>query len=131
MLFTAAVLLTTAAVPASAQLTDLERQRLIAHFEMTASWLQSELADLSPEQLSFRPTPGSWTILEVLDHIVVVGPIYWNDLQAAKPVGRDRAGMMSDADVLWYGIDRTNRETALATEGPLRKLSNVNEGVQA
>jgi hypothetical protein len=121
-----AMLLTLGAVPAGAQLTDLERQRLIAHLQMTAGWLEDEVSALSPGQANFRPAANAWTILEVLDHLVVVGEIYWNDLQAAKPVSSGRAGMMNDVDVLWYGIDRTDRETALKTEEPSRKLRDVN-----
>ena len=117
------------AVPAGAQITDLERQRLVAHLQMTASWLEDEVSALSTEQVNFRPSANAWTILEVLDHLVVVGQIYWNDLQGAKPVSTGRAGMMSDADVLWYGVDRTNRETALRTEEPSRKLRDVRAGM--
>ena len=36
-----------------------DRQRLLAHLEMTESWLVSELAGLSPAQLTFRMTPDS------------------------------------------------------------------------
>jgi hypothetical protein len=108
-------------VSSAAQLTNLERQRLVAHMQMTAGWLEDELAGLSPAQLAFRPAAGVWSILDVLDHIIVVQPIYWRDLQGATPIASGRAGMMSDADVLWYGIDRTNRETALTTEEPSRK----------
>ena len=112
-------------------ITDLERQRLVAHMEMTASWLEDEVKGLSPAQAAFRPARNSWTILEVLDHLVVVGPIYWKDLQSAKEVSTERAGMMNDVDVLWYGIDRTNRETALATEEPSRKLQDVLNGLNS
>ena len=112
-------------------ITELERQRLVAHMEMTASWLEDEVKGLSPAQAAFRPARNSWTILEVLDHLVVVGPIYWKDLQSAKEVSAGRAGMMSDVDVLWYGIDRTNRETALATEEPSRKLQDVLNGLNS
>jgi hypothetical protein len=119
------VVLMLRAVPAGAQITDLERQRLIAHLEMTASWLEDEVSGLSTDQINFRPSPNAWTILEVLDHLVVVGEIYWQDLQGATSVSSGRAGMMNDADVLWYGIDRTNRETALKTEEPSRKVREV------
>ncbi len=122
----AAETITTAAPP----ITELERQRLIAHMQMTASWLEDEVSGLSPAQAAFRPSATSWTILEVLDHLVVVGPIYWNDLQSAKPVA-GRAGMMNDIDVLWYGIDRTFRETALKTEEPSRTLRDLQSGVTA
>jgi hypothetical protein len=38
---------------------------------------------------------------------------------------------MSDVDVLWYGIDRTNREIALPTEEPSRKLPDLQGGLKA
>ena len=127
----ALMLVTLTAPAAEAQLTALERQRLIAHLEMTASWLEDELAGLSAAQVTFRPAPAAWSILDVLDHLVVVGPIYWRDLQNAKPVTSGPAGMMNDVDVLWYGIDRTHRETALKTEEPARTLKDINAGVKA
>jgi DinB superfamily len=115
---------------AAPPITEMERQRLVAHMQMTASWLEDEVSGLSAAQATFRPSATSWTILEVLDHLVVVGPIYWKDLQSAKPV-TGRAGMMNDIDVLWYGIDRTFRETALKTEEPSRSLRDVRSGLTA
>ena len=126
----AALLALIAAVSSGEPLTPLERQRLVAHMEMTARWLEDEVSGLSPRQLAFRPTSTSWSILEVIDHLVVVGPIYWKDLQNARPVNGAPAGMMNDADVLWYGIDRTNREIALQTEEPSRKLRDLQEAMK-
>lgn len=124
--------LTLAAVVSSAEpLTRLERQRLVAHMEMTARWLEDQVSGLSPAQLAFRPSPTAWSILEVVDHLVVVGPIYWKNLQNATPVSAGRAGAMNDADVLWYGIDRTDREIALQTEEPSQKLRDLELGLKA
>ena len=103
----------------AASLTDVERQRLIAHLDMTEHWLADEVSRLSPAQLAFRPAPDAWSILQVVDHLVVVGPIYWQDLQKAVqgPPGMPiQSG--SDADILWYGIDRTDREKAILSEVP-------------
>jgi uncharacterized damage-inducible protein DinB len=124
-----ALLAATAAT--AAPLTPLERQRLLAHMDVTERWLIDELSGLSPAQLAFRPAPGSWNILEVLDHLVVVGPIYWRDLQNARPVRSGPVGSMTDADVLWYGFDRTNRETALRTEVPTTRLTSLASGLEA
>jgi hypothetical protein len=124
--------LTLAATVLSAEpQTTLERQRLVAHMEMTARWLEDSVAGLSPAQLAFKPSPTAWSILEVVDHLVVVGPIYWKNLQSATPVSAGRVGMMNDVDVLWYGIDRTNREIALPTEEPSRKLPDLQGGLKA
>jgi hypothetical protein len=115
-----------AGASAAAPLTEQERRRLAAHLEMTASWLRDEVSGLSPAQLAFRRAPEAWTILEVIDHLLVVGPIYWQDLQNALKNPSARTTTASDADILWYGIDRTNRETALPSEVPkgLRDLRN-------
>jgi hypothetical protein len=115
---------------AAAPLTELERQRLVAHLEMTSSWLVDEVSGLTPAQLSFRGAPGTWTILEVLDHLLVVGPIYWQDLQAAVKAPGGRKTMMTDTDILWYGIDRTNREQAIPSEVP-KGLRDIREGLDA
>lgn len=127
----AAALAVTAAVALAEPLTPLEQQRLVAHMEMTARWLEDEVSGLSARQLAYRPSTTAWSILEVVDHLVVVGPIYWKDLQNARPVSAGRVGMMNDVDVLWYGIDRTDREIALKSEEPSRKLQDLQSGLKA
>src|SRR5688500_12423106 len=117
------------AVPAGTQITDLERQRLIAHLEMTGSWLEDEVSALSKDQVNFRPSANAWTILEVLDHLVVVGEIYWQDMEEATSVSSGHAGLMNDAGVHCYGIARSNRETALRTEEPSRRVRDVAAGM--
>jgi hypothetical protein len=113
-------------------LTDLERQRLVTHLEMTASWLVDEVSGLSAAQLQFRPAPRAWSIMQVLEHLVVVGPIYWEDLQKAMPgPAAGRLSTQTDADILWYGIDRTARETAIAPEEPPGTLRDVRRGLDA
>ena len=129
-LLVSAVLLSLSGARLNAEITPLERQRLVAHLEMTSSWLMSELSNLSPAQLEFRPAPGSWNILEVLEHLVMVGQIYWDDLQTAvraKPFGRVLTSQ--DVDLLWYGIDRTNREKAIPPEIPKGQLRDLKAGL--
>jgi hypothetical protein len=112
--------------------TALERQHLIAHMEMTESWLVEEVSGLSPVQLQFRPAPGTWSILEVLDHLVVAEPIYWQDLQKAiKAPAARRKPSATDADILWYGIDRTQRQKAIAAEEPKGRLRDARAGLEA
>jgi hypothetical protein len=114
-----------------AELTPAERSHIVAHLEMTGQWLIDEISNLSQEQLEFRPASASWSVLEVLEHIVVVGPIDWTDLQkaiAARP-GKQRS-ISSDADMLWYGVDRTSREVAIPSERPAGKLRDLQAGLQ-
>jgi hypothetical protein len=108
----------------------LERQRLIAHLEMSESWLLDEVSGLSAEQLQFRRAPGLWTIMEVVEHLVVAEPVYWQDLQEAMkaPPSKEKTSGR-DADVLWYGIDRTDRQKAVPAEAPKGQLRDLGTGL--
>jgi hypothetical protein len=101
----------TTHVGAAAPMTDGDRQRLLAHFEMTETWLVSELNGLSPAQLAFKMTPESWSISEVAEHLAIAEPQYWDQLLDAvkQPVSAEK-GTTTDAAILWYGIDRTQRD---------------------
>ena len=117
---------------AAGPITDGERQRLIAHMDMTSTWLIDEVSGLTPAQLQFKPAANAWNILQVVEHLVLVGPVYWNDLQKAmqtppsttRPIG-------TDADILWYGIDRTYRETAIPSEDVKGQPRDLQAGLAA
>ena len=87
-----------------------DRQRLLAHLEMTERWLLRELDGLSVDQLKFRMTPDSWSIMDVVEHLAIAEPQYWKQLQDSLkvPAGEIKP-QATDAGILWYGIDRTNR----------------------
>ena len=115
----------------AATVTEGDRQRLVAHLDMTAGWLVDEVSGLIAAQIQFRRAPDAWTIAEVVEHLVVVAPIYWQDLQTAlEQPPSDRSSSMTDADVLWYGIDRTAREQALPTERPTGQLRDLGAALE-
>lgn len=117
---------------AEAPLTPFDRRRLLAHLDMTASWLLDEVSGLTQAQLDFRPSADAWSVMQVLDHLVVVAPIYWRDLQTAvKAPPTSQKSLMTDADVLWYGIDRTRREQAIPTEVPKGQVRSLREALDA
>jgi len=107
----AALLLLSPAAPTRAgELTPGDRQRLVAHLDMTEGWLVSELAGLSKAQLTFKMTPESWSIMDVVEHLAIAEPQYWQKLRDSmkQPVTTEKLEA-TDAQILWYGIDRTNR----------------------
>jgi hypothetical protein len=132
-LFLISALLMWVAVSVRAgDMSQMDRERLVAHLDMTGSWLVDEVSGLSKAQLEFRRAPGTWSVLEVLDHLVVVGPIYWDDLQRSlkeAASGRDLSNL--DANILWYGIDRANREQAIPSEVPTGRLRDLQAGLDA
>ena len=130
----AIALIVSGGPPARAAITEQERQRLLSHLDMTAAWLADEVAGLTPAQTAFRGAPEAWSIAENVEHLVLVSEIYWQNLQDAlktrlKP-GATAKSRMTDADVLWYGIDRTWREQAIPTERSPGKLRDVGAGME-
>jgi DinB superfamily len=87
-----------------------DRQRLVAHLEMTEAWLLSELNGLSETQLAWRPAPDVWSVKDVVEHLGIAEPQYWEQLQnSLKAPATAYKPEATDAAILWYGIDRTNR----------------------
>src|SRR5262245_3993169 len=99
------LLVSASFAPRPPEITPLERQRLIAHLDMTGSWFEDEVSNLSQAQLDFHRAPGTWSIMEVVEHLVMVGQIYWDDLQRGLRTPRAGRPLSSqDVDLLWYGI---------------------------
>jgi uncharacterized damage-inducible protein DinB len=123
--------ITSSVLTGAAGITDQERQNLLSHMALTSSWLIDEVSGLSEAQTEFRPKPEAWSIAQVLEHLVVVAPIYWDDLQTAlkQPAAGERS-RMTDANVLWYGIDRTYHEQAIPTERAPGKLHDIHAGLE-
>jgi uncharacterized protein YchJ len=103
--------------------TPLERQRLVAHFEMTDSWLADEVSHLSPKQLHYRPTPTSWNILDCVEHLNLSEPEYWATFKQvmAKHATKEESPS-EDEDRLWYGIDRTERTKTVPSDDVVASL---------
>ena len=106
-----------------------DRQRLLAHLEMTESWLVSELNGLSQAQLTYKMTPDSWSIADVTEHLAIAEPQYWDQLQKSvkQPPNTEKLEA-TDAAILWYGIDRSNRQKtgeARVPHGPFKSASEA------
>ena len=97
---------------------------------MTASWLPDEVSSLSTEQLNYRSAPGRWTVAEVVEHLAIAEPEYWKLFQTgmAKPA-QELSRKASDADVLWYGIDRTRHEKTEPRKDPQGHKINISEAL--
>jgi DinB superfamily len=107
-------------------MTQGDRQRVVAHLEMSESWLVSELEGLSDAQLKFRPTPESWSITEVVEHLAIAEPQYWQRLRdSMKQPPATEKPTATDAQILWYGIDRTNRNKTGEARVPKGKYATA------
>ena len=125
-------LLPAASHARAGELTPGDRQRLVAHLEMTEAWLMSEVGGLSPSQLTFRMTPDSWSILDVVEHLAIAEPQYWQQVQASmkQPPTKDTIEA-TDAAILWYGIDRTNRARTGEARVPKGRFAGLDQALGA
>jgi hypothetical protein len=116
----------TALAAAAEPITDAERQRLLAHLDMTEGWLVSEVAGLSADQLRFRRAPDAWSIMDVVEHLAIAEPQYWRQLrESVKQPGTAEKSEATDAGILWYGIDRTNRQKTGEARVPTGKWKDI------
>jgi hypothetical protein len=122
LLFVLAAVLPLAGEP----MTQGDRQRVVAHLEMTEGWLASEVANLSDAQMKFRPTPESWSITEVVEHLAIAEPQYWQRIKdSMKQPPTTEKQQATDAQILWYGIDRTNRNKTGEARVPTGKYATA------
>jgi hypothetical protein len=111
-------------------MSDGDRQRLLAHLEMTESWLVSEVGGLSDQQLRFRRAPDTWNIMDVVEHLAIAEPQYWKNLQdSVKQPETAYKPEATDAGILWYGIDRTNRQKTGEARVPKGRWNNVKDSL--
>ena len=126
----ALILAAALAVPTAAlagPMTPGERQRLIAHLQMTEDWLVGELEGLSDAQLTFKMTPESWSIKDVAEHLAIAEPQYLDEPGGvAQDAGEGRLeAEATDEGMLWYGIDRTNRQRTGEARVPHGQFPNA------
>jgi DinB superfamily len=122
LLFVLAAVLPLAGEP----MTQGDRQRVVAHLEMTESWLVSEVENLTDAQMKFRPTPESWSITEVVEHLAIAEPQYWQRIKdSMKQPATTEKLPATDAQILWYGIDRTNRAKTGEARVPTGKYATA------
>jgi DinB family protein len=104
-----AMTLRLCAAPAPGSMSDADREHLLVHFKMTGDMLAEEVGGLSPAQLEYKASPDRWSIRECVSHLAVAEPDYWRDLQKAvkaPPDMKEKKSVATDADIMWYGIDR-------------------------
>jgi len=90
-------------------MTDTDREHLLVHLEMTTQMVAEQVHGLSPAQLEYKASPDRWSIREVVSHLAVAEPDYWREIQKAlkaAPDMKQKKSSATDADIMWYGIDR-------------------------
>jgi hypothetical protein len=131
-LFALCFLTSLAASSFADPMTAGDRQRLVAHLEMTEAWLESELTGLSEAQLAWRPSAEAWSVKDVVEHLGIAEPQYWKQLQdSLKTPATNYRPEATDAAILWYGIDRTNRTKTGEARVPDGRFKSATEALSS
>jgi hypothetical protein len=73
-------------------------------------------------------TPESWSVMDVVEHLAIAEPQYWQKLRdSMKQPPTTEKIEATDAAILWYGIDRTNRTRtgeARVPHGTFKEISD-------
>ena len=133
LLLSFAMAAVVAASASAGPMTAGERQRLVAHLEMTEAWLDSEVSGLSGAQLEFKMTPDSWSVEEVVMHLAIAEPQYWDQFNQSlkKPAIPDFKPQATDVAMLWYGIDRTQRTTTGEARVPRDQFPDMTSSLRS
>jgi hypothetical protein len=113
-----ALLLVTGAAAASAQeVTSVERDRALQYLESTKKNVLEATEGLSQAQWNFKPTPDSWSVAQVAEHITAAEDFIRDSLVKEKvmvspsgPPGRDVK--KTDEAVVAMVPDRTHKAQA-------------------
>lgn len=114
-----------------APMTQRDREDLTSHLQMTETWLVDEVSRLSPAQLEFRISPEKWTIAEVVEHLVIADPTYWQLFQEGMKQPKHLEKQATDADVLWYGINRTQRQKTEPKKNPQGQAIDIRQALDS
>jgi DinB family protein len=115
----------------AAPMTDQDREHVLVHFQMTGQMLAEQVRGLSRAQLEYKASPDRWSIRECLSHLAVAEPDYWRELMKAVKAAPDmgtKKSSATDADILWYGIDRV---VHTKTGGGHEKVDTYKEAKEA
>jgi len=87
--------------------------------------LEQQLEDLDPEQLVWKQTPESWSIAEVLGHLVDASIVHYYRARkiAAEPTYTGWALYEQDN---WVSVARANRVPAEESISAFRKVADYN-----
>src|SRR5690606_316358 len=115
--------------------TSLYIQKLLAHYEQTATHLKNSVAGLTEEQLHFSPGEDQWSISQCVEHIILSEPMIFGMFkqEISKPDTSEISQKPSytDDEIINSITNRSEKYPAPDILKPTGKYSNINEALVA
>lgn len=109
-------------------LTKAERKLAVTEMKGTSKHLVEAVKGLSDAQLSFKSSPGSWSVAECTEHIAISENNIFGMLEGALKTAADpskRADVkMTDEQILKMIVDRSNKVKTMEAFVPTGKFGN-------
>ncbi|NGM64031.1 DinB family protein [Sphingobacterium sp. SGR-19] len=110
-------------------------QKLLTHYEQTATQLKKNVTGLTEEQLNFSPGEGQWSISQCLEHIVLSEPMIFGMFkqEMSKPDTSQTSQKPSytDEEIVKSITNRGEKYPAPEMLKPTGKYDDINEALTA
>ncbi len=108
---------------------------IFGYLDETKESLEASLDDLSAEQMQFRPDDESWSVAQIVEHIIIVEgalkSMLETRIQAGENLDKKSEIKMSDEDVVALITNRSEKIQTQDQFQPSGKFSEADEAIEA
>jgi uncharacterized damage-inducible protein DinB len=87
----------------------VERSEIVQHLERGRAEFLASVAGLSASQVTIRPDPARWSVLDCVEHVTIVEERFLGWLENAKKLDTPRVDKEKEAGLLVRVADRSTR----------------------
>lgn len=135
LLLSAVFMLSAFSLMAQAPLTKTERKAAVKHLKQSRSGIEKTVKGLSEGQMNFKPSDGSWSIAECIEHIAVsemgLFSAVEGTLQNVPDPSLRSEVKMSDTDILSLIEDRSEKVKTRPEGEPTNRFESLEGSLKA
>jgi hypothetical protein len=107
-----------------------EKQKMLEELERGSQALRDAVQGLGEEQAALRPGPDRWSVLDCVEHLVVVEEFLLRQVETATPAITPVGTARREALIAERAGDRTRRVPAPETVHPQARFATLAEAVE-
>jgi hypothetical protein len=108
-----------------------DTETLQTQIEQSAGLLIARLSGLSDETARSRPAQDRWSVLEIVEHILLVDARFRARIEEGERLSAPHSDPTHEAALLKFVIDRTQKREAPEASRPQGRLRSVQEALHA
>jgi uncharacterized damage-inducible protein DinB len=107
-----------------------ERQIILADLHTGRSNLIAVLSSVTEDQAARIPSPGSWSVLQCVEHLAVAEKNLFSRLSAAQPSDTSTLNPRRETLLVTRGLDRTRKRQAPEAAIPTGRFPTLSAALQ-